>query len=97
MERTVGHLVMAGRPGFGNGRQLGIGVEVAGAGAVLQLAEVVGHALDGLRMRFGFEGVGVTTTASRPVGGELPGGLVRVGGMARSATRRALMLTREFG
>ena len=97
MERTVGHLVMAGRPGFGNRRQFGVGVDVAGTRAVLQLAEVVGHALNGLWMPFGLEQIGVATATSRPVRGELPRGLVRVGGVAGSATRRPFVLARVFG
>ena len=90
MERTVGHLVMASRAGFGNGRQLGIGVDVTGTGAVLQLTDVVGQALDGLLMRFGLERVGVAAAASRTISRELPGRLVRVGGMAGGAAGRCL-------
>src|SRR4051812_23104232 len=55
MKRTVGHLVMASRTGFGNGRQLGIGVDVTRTGAVLQLTDVEGQALGGFLMRLGLE------------------------------------------
>jgi len=92
MERTVGHLVMAGRPGFGNGRQLGVGVDVAGPRAIPQFTEVVRHALYGLLMGFGLEGVGVTAAASRTIGPELPCRLVRVGRMAGRATRRTFVI-----
>src|SRR3954467_10320422 len=67
MERTVGHLVMASRAGFGNGCQLGIGVDVTRTGAVLQLTDVVGQALGGFLMRLGLERVGMAATATRTI------------------------------
>ena len=94
MERTVGHLVMAGRPGFGNSCQLRVGVDVAGAGAISQFTEVVRQALDGLLMRFGLEGVGVTAAASGTISCELPCRLIRIGRMTGRATRGAPVIAR---
>jgi len=85
MESTVGHLVMARRPGFRNARQLLIGVDVTGPGAVLQLAEVVLQAIQGLVMSLGFERARMAAAASGTVGGKLPGGFVAVAGMAAGA------------
>src|SRR4051812_15007964 len=97
MERTVGHLVMASRAGFGNGCQLGIGVDMTRTGAILQLTDVVGQALSSLLMRLGLERVGMAATATRTISRELPGGLVRVGGMAGSAAWHAFVLARVLG
>src|ERR1700744_2676522 len=94
MERTVGHLVMAGRPWFGNGRQLGVGVDVTGTGAISQLAEVISQALDGLLMRVGLERVGVAAAASRTICPELPRSFVRVRRMARGAAGSAFVISR---
>src|SRR3569832_129014 len=96
MKRTVGHLVMAGRPWFGNGCQLGVGVDVTRAGAISQLAEIVGQALNGLLMRIGLERVGVATTASRTICRELPRSLVGIRRVAGSAARSAFVVARIF-
>ena len=94
MESTVGHPVMASGPGFGNGRQLGVGVHMTRAGAVLQLAEVVFQAVEGLLMSLGLEDTRMTAGAAGTIGGKLPGRLVRVGGVTGSARRRVAMLAR---
>ena len=96
MERTVGHLVMPRRPGFGNGRQFGVGVDVAGASAVAELTEVVRQSLGGLLVGIGLKGIGMATAASRTIGRKLPRRLVRVGRMARRAAGRAFVIARVF-
>jgi len=97
MERTVGYLVMASGPGFRNRRQLGVCVDVAGTGAVLQFAAVVAQAFRRLLMRLRLERVCVAATTARPVGSKLPRGLVRVGRMTGRAGRRTAMLARILG
>ena len=96
MEGTVGHLVMASGPGLRDGRQLCIGIDVTGTGAVLQLADVVRQPLHGLCMSLGLECTPMAAAAAGPVGCELPRRLVRVGGVATGATRGAAMLARKF-
>lgn len=88
---------MAGRPWFGNGCQLGVGVDVTRATAISQLAEVVGQALDGLLVRIGFERVGMATAASRPVRRELPRSLVRIGRMAHGTAGSAFVIAGILG
>ena len=94
MERTVGHLVMAGRPWFGNGCQLGVGIDVTRASAIFQLAEVVGQALNSLLMRVGLERVGVAAAASRAICRELPRSFLRVRCMAGGAAGSAFVISR---
>src|SRR5690348_10661752 len=57
MERTVRHLVMAGRPRPGDARHARVRVDMTGSGAVLQLGYRIqlahgcsGHCVCGLRM-----------------------------------------------
>src|SRR3984893_11954653 len=97
MEATVAHPVMAGRPRFRNGRQFRVRIHVTGAGAVLQLADVVFHSIKGLFMALGFESAGMTAAASRTIGRELPGRLVSVGGVTGRARRGAVMVARVPG
>src|SRR4051794_8779281 len=101
MEGTVGHLVMASGPGFRNGRQLCVRIDMACASAVLQFADVVDQPVDGLLVTFRLEGTRVAAAASGAIGRELPGRLVGVGGVTGSArggtTMIAGKLTRGVG
>src|SRR5205823_291804 len=97
MEGTVRHLVMAGRPGFRNGRQFSVRIHVTGTGAVLQLADVVLHAIHGLVVALGLECAGVAAAASRTVGRKLPGRLISVGRVTRHARRGAVVVAGVFG
>src|SRR5882724_8796555 len=97
MERTVGHLVMASGPRLRNGRQFRVRIHVAGAGAVLQLADVVFHSFHGLVMAVGLERAGMAAATPWTVGRKLPGCLVSVGGVTGRARRGAAMVARIFG
>jgi len=88
---------MACGPGFRNLRLLRVRVDVTRTSAVLQLADVVFHSVEGLVVALGLECAGVTPAATGPIGRKLPGGLLRVGGMARRALWSAAMIAGVFG
>lgn len=96
-EPTVGHLVMASGPWLRDGCQLGVGVNVAGAGAVLKLTQVVFHSLQRFVVPIGLEQARVTATTARAIGGELPRGLVRVGSVTAGAYGSATVVARVLG
>jgi len=101
MERTVRHLVMAGRPRFGDAGHVRVRIDMTGSGAILQLGYRIRlgrgssrWSVYGLRMRARLECRCVTPGAIGAVSGERPGGLIQSRGVAGDAAGRAPVVTR---